>query len=137
MGLYLCVFDDEEELEGVEVGSYTDFEYFRSTVTRLLEGGNAGVRYPTLIIHSDSDGAWSPAECERLRQELRSISEAFRQIDPVPYRAVWQQQVSKLLGLRPSSLYDVFIDVDGEPLLQRMLDVCDVAVQSNRPVLFQ
>ena len=38
MGLYLCVFDNDDELEGVEVGSYSDFDFFRSTVTELLEG---------------------------------------------------------------------------------------------------
>ena len=43
MGLYLCVFDEDEELEGVEVGSYSDFEFFRSSVTELLEQGSSSI----------------------------------------------------------------------------------------------
>jgi len=52
MGLYLCVFDGEEELDGVEVGFYADFGTFRNAVVRHLENGKAGSRFPTLIHHS-------------------------------------------------------------------------------------
>lgn len=59
MGLYLCVFDDDEELEGVEVGHYSDVEYFRDKITNCLEDGAAGSKYPTLIGHSDCDSEWT------------------------------------------------------------------------------
>lgn len=137
MGLYLCVFDNDDELEGVEAGSYSDFDFFRSTVTELLEDGTAGAKYPTLIVHSDSDGEWSPADCEKLKQELEGITEEFKRLPPVQFRADWQQQIGKSLGLKPLSLYESFIDVDGEPLLERLQRLCDVAVQSNQPILFQ
>lgn len=39
MGLYLCVFDDDIELEGVEVGVYEDFNFFRDAVTATVEHG--------------------------------------------------------------------------------------------------
>ena len=71
MGLYLCVFDGDEELEGVDVGSYADFDFFRGAVAEILEGGNAGTRYPTLMLHSDCDGEWSVEECIDLEKELR------------------------------------------------------------------
>jgi hypothetical protein len=72
MGLYLCVFDEssESELEGVEVGGYSDYNLFRSAVTELLENGRAGSVYPTLVLHSDCDGEWSSVECSTLRREL-------------------------------------------------------------------
>ena len=35
MGLYLCVFRDDEELLGVDVGSYDDFERFRDAARAL------------------------------------------------------------------------------------------------------
>lgn len=137
MGLYLCIFDGDDELEGVEVGAYADFESFRSTVTSVLEGGVAGAKYPSLILHSDCCGEWSQTECKVLKQELRSISEAFRQLPPVEFHADWQLQVGKLLGLQPSSLYDSFIDVDGEPLLERLEGLCNVAIQNGQPILLQ
>ena len=74
MGLYLCVFDGEDELEGVEVGSYADFDFFRTTVTELLEEGSAGSRFATLIVHSDSDGEWSFSESERLSLNWRRLA---------------------------------------------------------------
>lgn len=38
MSLYLCVFKGDEELEGVEVGSYEDWKAFVHTVCESLEG---------------------------------------------------------------------------------------------------
>ena len=137
MGLYLCVFDDDDELDGVEVGSYSDFDFFRSSVTELLEGGVAGSRFHTLIIHSDSDGEWSLTECESLRQELMTIASEFQQLPGIQFRAEWQQQVGRSLGLKPASLYESFIDVDGELLLDRLIRLCDVATERAMPILFQ
>jgi hypothetical protein len=137
MGLYLCVFADEEELEGLEVGSYADFDSFRTCVTDTLEGGQPGSKYPTLINHSDCDGEWTPAQCAKLREEVASISEACKRLPPVEFQGAWQKQVAKSLGLKPVSLYGSFIDVDGEPLLERLEGLCDVAIRSGRAILFQ
>jgi hypothetical protein len=137
MGLYLCVFDGDEELEGVEVGSYSDFEFFRSTVTELLEDGKAGSKYPNLILHADSDGEWAPAECKALKKELASISNGLEQFPPVEFRAEWQQQLGKLLGLKRFNLNDCFIDVDGESLLERLDRLCDIAIENEEPIIFQ
>jgi hypothetical protein len=137
MGLYLCIFDSDEEVEGVEVGSYSDFDFFRSSVTDLLEGGQAASRYPTIILHSDCDGEWTPTECVKLTEELLSISEGFKQLPAAEFRAPWQKEVAKSFGLKPLSLYDSFIDVDGEPLLERLLRLCEVAIEKQQPILFQ
>ena len=137
MGLYLCVFDGDDELDGVEVGSYADFEFFRNTVTEQLDGGATGSRCPTLIDHSDSDGEWSPAECETLRTELAMIEQRFKQLPSQDFGADWQKQVGDSLGLNPSSLNDSFIDVDGEPLVERLIALCDVAISRGCPILFQ
>jgi hypothetical protein len=137
MGLYLCVFDNDQEIEGVEVGAYSDFEHFRTAVTDGLEGGVAGSRFPVLILHSDSDGEWTVAECKALRNELVTISEHFRVLPPTPFGAEWQGHVASLVGLVPASLFESFIDVDGEFLLERLIGLCEVAVRINRPILFQ
>ncbi|AMV18362.1 Imm70 family immunity protein [Planctomyces sp. SH-PL14] len=137
MGLYLCVFDDGDELEGVEVGSYADFGFFRDSVTELLEGGKTGDKYPTLILHSDCDGEWTLAECERLKGELEDISAKFRDLPAIQYQSDWQRHVAHFLGLKPTCLYDSFIDVDGEPVLERLSRLCSVAIQSGQSIVFQ
>ena len=137
MGLYLCVFDNDDELEGVEVGSYSDFDFFRGMVTELLESGVSGSKFPTLIIHSDSDGEWSFSECVSLKHELMAIANSFQHLSGVQFRAEWQQQVGKSLGLKSASLYDSFIDVDGEPLIDRLHRLCDIAIERQSPILFQ
>ncbi|PQO40051.1 Imm70 family immunity protein [Blastopirellula marina] len=137
MGLYLCVFCDDEELEGVEVGSYADFERFRNCVTEYLEQGSPGRRFPTLMNHADSHGEWTPAECETLKAELAEIAAGLRQLPPAPFAADWQQEVANSLGLELKSLDESFIDVDGEPLLERLEQLCDIAIQRQCPILFQ
>ena len=42
MGLYISIFDGDDELDGVEVGPYRDFKTFRDVVTKHLEDGKAG-----------------------------------------------------------------------------------------------
>jgi hypothetical protein len=137
MSLYLCVFCDDEEVEGVELGNYSDVDYFRSTISELLEGSQAGSRYPTLILHSDCDGEWSPSDCARLIGELRAISQAFKDLPAVGFQPGWQEEVAKSLGLKATTLFDCFIDVDGEPLLERMQRLCEIAIEREQPILFQ
>lgn len=136
MSLYLCVFDDDDEVEGVDVGGYDDFHSFRSAVVDQLEGGKAGAKYPTLIIHQDS-GEWTAEQCAQLEKELRSIAAAFQDMPPCGLDSGWQKEVAKVFGLRPANLYDCFIDVDGEPLIQRLLTLCRVAQEHGQPILFQ
>jgi hypothetical protein len=137
MGLYLCVFDENEDIEGVDVGAYSDFDFFRRAVTELLEEGINGSKYPTLINHADSDGEWSPSDCAALKRELEEIIEKFKELPTVEFPTGWQQQVGRLLGLKPSNLYDSFIDVDGERLLDRLHGLCEIAIQINKPIVFQ
>src|SRR5688572_10279375 len=138
MGLYLCVFDGDEELDGVEVGRYSDFKVLREAIARHLEEGRYGSRYRVLQIHEDSDGEWSPEESEKLEAELREMSARLRELPPGPYPGDWQAEVAKSMGLSaPTSLYDCFIDVDGEPLLERLIGLCQLARARSLPILFQ
>jgi len=138
MGLYLTVFDGEDELEGVDVGAYADFGAFREAIAMQLEGGTFGARYPTLMLHSDCDGVWSPDEAALLERELREIADRFRQLPPSePAAGSWQAGVARTFGLRPSNLYESFFDVDGEPLIERLLELVRVARQRGVEILFQ
>jgi Immunity protein 70 len=139
MGLYLCVFAGgglDEELDGVEVGSYDDFDRFRRAVNELEPGG-WGSRFPVLMLHEDSDGRWSPDEAISLEMELLTIGEEMEKLAPQGFPAGWQADVAKQFGLSPKSLRDCFIDVDGEPLIDRLLELARLAGRERLPILFQ
>ncbi|MGY3445344.1 MULTISPECIES: Imm70 family immunity protein [unclassified Bradyrhizobium] len=137
MGLYLCVFADDEDIAGVEVGSYADFDFFRSYVVNELEGGKAGTRFPTLILHSDCDGEWNVLECKKLADELDAVAEDARQRPAVAFPSEWQRTVARSIGLAPRNALESFIDVDGELLVERMRGLVDVALERQLPILFQ
>lgn len=137
MGLYLAIFDDDHELDGVELGAYSDFSAFRNAVVANLEGGAAGTRFPTLVLHSDCDGLWTPSEATALEKELEIISARFRELPPMPLSADWQKQVARAFGIQTESLYDCFFDVDGEPLLERLINLAKLSQTRQLPILFQ
>ena len=114
---------------------YSDFGSFRDAAVPL-EAGKAGSRFPTLILHSDCDGEWTPEQSVALETELKAISAEFAVMPTVPLDG-WKLQIAKLLGLRPASLYECFFDVDGEPLLERLLDLSRLSQSRNLPIIFQ
>jgi hypothetical protein len=69
--------------------------------------------------------------------ELRYIRAGLAQLPPVPFPAGWQAEVSRLQGLRTGSLAACFIDVDGEPLIERLLELTRVAQRESLPIHFQ
>lgn len=138
MGLYLCIFDTaDEEIDGVEVGTYADFGEFRDFITRELESGKAGARYPILIRHSDSDGEWSVEACEALRRELADLAAALKARPPIEFVSKWQKRVAKSSGLKPQNAFESFVDVDGELLVERLQSLIETALEHRLPVLFQ
>ncbi|MCP4308109.1 MAG: hypothetical protein GY788_25190 [bacterium] len=140
MGLYLCVFSndvEDEEIEGVEVGLYDDFDRFRSTVAERLEDNEWGSRFPGLMLHLDNDGVWEAEEAMRLGEELRQIAVELKQLPSEGFADGWPSLVGKRFGLDPQNLFDTFIDVDGEPLIDRLLHLAKVSVASGRPISFQ
>ena len=50
------------------------------------------------------------------------------------YEAGWQRDVAATVGHRPSSMADLFIDVDGERLLDRRVSLVETAILHKRPV---
>lgn len=137
MGLYLAVFSgDEVELDGVEVGGYDDFDALREAVRTKLEGGRRGSRFPTLMVHSDCDGEWTPPQCRTLLLELAAIQTELRLLPPVPLSG-WKANVAKEFAIRPMNLEQCFFDVDGEPLLARIAALAQLAIEKGLSVLFQ
>ena len=137
MGLYLCIFDGDEDVDGVEVGAYADYNALRDYVVRELEAGNAGARFPTFVLHSDCDGEWSVVECQRLHGELAEIVEALKERPAIDFASEWPKRVSKSIGLQPKNAFESFIDVDGEFLLERLQSLAQNAIERRLPILFQ
>ena len=137
MGLYLCIFDGDVEIDGVEVGSYADFNFFRDTVAASVENGERGSRCPILLNHHDSDGEWSPREAEQLIDEFDLIKTVLMTKASVEFNSLWKKKVALACGLKPKNLLDCFFDIDGEPLLDRLRRLAEKSVQKKSSILFQ
>ena len=136
MGLYLCVFRDDEELLGVDVGSYDDFERFRNAARALDR--RIFRRYGALRVNMSPTTHWTPREAARLAGELVHLREALRQAPARPFPpGSWQAARAAELGLAPASLAECFFDFDGVPLFDQLLALCRVAVEAREPILFQ
>src|SRR5688572_27389262 len=134
MGLYLCVFDGDKEVEGVEIGSYSDFSAFRDAVVATVEQGRAGSVCPVLTQHSDCDGEWTPADASILLGELNLIENVMSQHSAIPFNSGWKDEVAKTFGIRPKNLLDCFFDVDGEPLVARLRDLAHASIETPSPI---
>lgn len=137
MGLYLCIFDGDEDINGVEIGSYADYGAFVDYVIRELELGKAGARFPTFVLHSDCDGEWSVGDCQKLQVELTEITSALKARPSIGFSSDWQKVVAKSIGLKPLNAFESFIDVDGEFLLERLQNLVKDALARQLPILFQ
>ena len=148
MGLYLCIFDqDGADLCGVEVGLYRYFEEFRGRVSQYTNKGiiskllrrNNKFTLPmaTLLNHSDCDGSWNVDECAQLKMELEEIKKVFTQEPPDFSIIELKQDIFKFYGITPKNLFECFVDSDCEFLIDRLIDLCNLAMQTNRPIMFQ
>lgn len=137
MGLYLCVFEDDitdVEVAGIEVGGYDDFHAFREAVGEQLEHGAWGSRFPVLMRHHDSEGAWGSGEAEALARELREIKAEMERLPRRPFGTGWQGSAATQI---PTNLAESWIDVDGSPLLDGMIALTAVSISQHRPIEFQ
>ena len=136
MGLYLCVFRDDEEVFGVDVGSYDDWERFRGEAR--ARDGRIFRRYGTLRVHVSPTTHWSPRDAPRLAGELSRLREALRREPPRPFPpGSWQAALAAERALAPVTLADCFFDVDGVSLFDGLSELCRVAVEARQPILFQ
>lgn len=137
MGLYLCIFENDEDIDGIDIGSYADFNAVRECIARTLENGNVGRKFPTLMLHSDCDGEWTVPECQLLQKEIAEISNQLRSFSPIAFPSRWQADLAKACGIVPRNAYESFLDVDGEFLFERLTKLIDKAIERQLPILFQ
>ena len=148
MGLYLCIFDQNgEDICGVEVGLYSYFGEFRDLVFKftnkdflsrvLKRKSKSSLPMTTLLNHSDCDGSWNVDECVHLKMELQEIKQIFINEPPDLSIIELKQDIFKFNGVKPENLFECFIDSDCEFLIDRLIQLCDLAIQENRSIMFQ
>lgn len=138
MGLYLAIFKNEEEINGLEVGTYEYFGIFRDCIFELIENNtNWGSICPTIMNHSDCDGKWEPKKSIELISELKKIKEIFQKQTPNKKIIAQKIDLIDLYQIKPQNLYDCFIDVDGENLIDRLSDLCKEAIDNDLDIVFQ
>lgn len=120
------------------MGAYADFHTFRSLVASVLEGGDWGSRFPVLMLTPDTGPQWSSIQAGQVDRELEVVAAELAQRPPVAFDlGSWQHAVARSQGLQPRNLAESFIDVDGEPLLDRLRALARVAHDRGVPVDFQ
>lgn len=148
MGLYLCIFDEDgEDICGVEVGLYRYFEEFRNLISKYTNKGLGSkilkrkskftIPMTTLLNHSDCDGSWNGDECVQLKMELQEIKQVFMNEPPDLSIIELKQDIFKFYVIKPENLFECFIDSDCEFLIDRLIGLCDLAIQENRSIMFQ
>jgi len=138
-GLYLAVLDTTWEIDygGIEVGRWTQFEKYRGAIHRRLEKRflrrrPVGHRFPLFLTRRS--GGWSPEELPALQAELRTIlTEAERK----PADPLIVPEYAARVRSRFRALHHCFVDTQVEPLLEKLLALCDVALSKQLPVVMQ
>jgi hypothetical protein len=133
MGLYLCIFTEnqEDELGACDVGHYSDFACFRDTIARHMRAAD----FPILLAHSDCDGQWAAGELPALVRELETIAAEFRSLPPEEPKGAFEHTAEYRACAK--SLYDCFHEVNGENLFEALITLCRQAISSQRPISFQ
>ena len=137
MSLYLAVFLDGNDVAGLDLGAYADFNALRDYVGRELESGAPGSRFPTFMLHSDCEGEWTVPDCVHLIAEIRTIAAEMKTRPAVAFPSDWQEAVAHVLALEPRSAFESFLEVDGEFLLERLGELAEAARSLSQPILFQ
>ncbi|PCI24164.1 hypothetical protein COB57_05640 [Candidatus Peregrinibacteria bacterium] len=137
MGLYLCILDKETEIDGIDVGSYQDYNDFIDTVVTFCENKEKGSVFPILTLHHDSDGTWTTAECIVLKEYFQAIKKQLKQENPIIYSNNWKENVLKESQIIPINLDESFFDVNGNNLIDRLIALCNLSIEKDLPIVFQ
>ena len=135
MGSSFYILDGEEEAGLVATASEDDFHYFRDSVHAALEQGEFGSTFPLFMTRFEPD-EWKVEELAALQGELETIAKAFKGMPPEPLDSNWRSKAARS-GKKHASLYEVFVDEDGAPLLGRLMDLCALAQKEGKPILLR
>jgi hypothetical protein len=131
MSLYLTIFDGDTEVVGWVLGHYSDFGVFRDMISDECDR----TRYPTLLLHADSDGEWTVREAVTLKKELHELGDFCRTRPARKLQDAFEHTADCRQGA--VSLYDCFHNVNGENLFEALMLLCEEAERRQLPILFQ
>jgi hypothetical protein len=131
MTIRLYVANDAGELDAVQTATEDDFMFFRDSVHLALEDGKFASRFPVFFKTFYSD--WAREDVRELERELREIHAAFRQLPPNPPDVHWRRRL-RHSGRSPASLAEVFVDVNGSPLIERLIALARIARKARLPM---
>lgn len=139
MSLYLCVLDFSEgyenEIKGIEIGSYDYFSCFRECICKYVENNKWGSKCPIIMNHEEGNGFFSPDDCKKVLNELLVIKRVFENI--IPDNSTLQK-VKKYKKIQSSMvLRECFTDVDDCDLISQLEMICELSVQKELNVYFQ
>ena len=138
-GLYLTVLDPELEIDygGIEVGSWRQLEKYRGAIharleKRLLRRTPVGARFPLFLTRMDA--GWRVEELPALKAELEAILvEAARK----PADLMIVPEYASRVRSRFRALHHCFVDTQVEPLLEKLVALCELGIAKNLPVVMQ
>lgn len=138
-GLYLAVIDRTYEIDygGIEVGRWSQFEKYRGAIHRRLEKRflrrtPVGRRFPLFLTRRS--GGWSVEELPALKQELETILEEASKKPADPFIV---PEYAARVRSRFRALHHCFVDTQVEPLLEKLLALCDIGLSKQLPVVMQ
>lgn len=133
-GIRLSIRDGDRELAHIRTQTIDDFYYFRDSLHAALEaGGDYGSRFPTFMKRWEPD-EWKVEEIDALQEEVEQIAFELRALPPAPPDGNWARRLEGS-GRQCASLFDVFIDAKGRPLVGGIIDLCVAAKAAGKPIV--
>ena len=72
-----------------------------------------------------------------MKAELEEIKQVFLEEPPSAKIIASKQDIFQFFGITPQNLFECFVDSDCEFLIDRLIELCDLATEKNRPIMFQ
>lgn len=124
--------EDGSEIASVETISTDSLYNMRDQIHNEMEDGEFGSRFPTFLPKFEPT-EWSVEELPDLKKELQIIEEHFKTRGPEPHLASMPMWDDIREG-KIASLYDVYKDAAGRPLIGSLLELCRIAIEAARPI---
>ena len=138
-GLYLCLLDEDLEIDygGIEVGSWKQFQKYRDAIhlrieKRFLRKTPVGERFPLFLTRMS--GGWRAEELAELKEELEEIlvKASSKAADP----SIVPEYASRVRS-RFRALHHCFVDTQVEPLLEKLIALCNLGIEKKLPMVMQ
>lgn len=129
MKVKLAIVDSNAAEDVTGTNTEDDFFYMKDSISQALEP-DWGARFPHFMKDGYPDQVWQGTELKELVGELEVIVEECREKPPEPLDSNWQGKMSDDC----KSLYDVFVDTNGQPILGELLRICKKASEGSQAV---